>query len=158
MQQIAAIVKEPLHTDRGCATLRNHQPRMNDLLRGRVSRFSIDALVNIATSIGRRVHERAVLASRHGLYERVRRANPERLEWLDAQWVAHRTRRAQPRTRTGSGCGMTDATTTLTLNVGTTCYLYLKVAQLNFGVADGIRTHDNRNHNPGLYQLSYSHH
>src|SRR6266536_318155 len=28
---------------------------------------------------------------------------------------------------------------------------------LNFGVADGIRTHDNRNHNPGLYQLSYSH-
>lgn len=27
-----------------------------------------------------------------------------------------------------------------------------------FGVADGARTHDNRNHNPGLYQLSYSHH
>ncbi len=26
-----------------------------------------------------------------------------------------------------------------------------------FGVADGARTHDNRNHNPGLYQLSYSH-
>ncbi len=26
------------------------------------------------------------------------------------------------------------------------------------GVADGARTHDNRNHNPGLYQLSYSHH
>ncbi len=29
---------------------------------------------------------------------------------------------------------------------------------LIFGVADGARTHDNRNHNPGLYQLSYSHH
>ena len=28
----------------------------------------------------------------------------------------------------------------------------------NFGVTDGARTHDNRNHNPGLYQLSYSHH
>ena len=28
---------------------------------------------------------------------------------------------------------------------------------LLFGVADGARTHDNRNHNPGLYQLSYSH-
>ena len=28
----------------------------------------------------------------------------------------------------------------------------------NFGVADGTRTHDNWNHNPGLYQLSYSHH
>jgi hypothetical protein len=27
-----------------------------------------------------------------------------------------------------------------------------------FGVTDGARTHDNRNHNPGLYQLSYSHH
>jgi predicted XRE-type DNA-binding protein len=29
---------------------------MNDLLRGRVSRFSLDALVNIATAIGCRVH------------------------------------------------------------------------------------------------------
>jgi len=28
---------------------------MNDLLRGRVSRFSLDALVNIATAIGRKV-------------------------------------------------------------------------------------------------------
>ena len=28
---------------------------------------------------------------------------------------------------------------------------------MNIGVADGARTHDNRNHNPGLYQLSYSH-
>ena len=28
----------------------------------------------------------------------------------------------------------------------------------SIGVADGTRTHDNRNHNPGLYQLSYSHH
>ncbi len=26
-----------------------------------------------------------------------------------------------------------------------------------FGVADGTRTRDDRNHNPGLYQLSYSH-
>ena len=25
------------------------------------------------------------------------------------------------------------------------------------GVADGARTHDHWNHNPGLYQLSYSH-
>ncbi len=28
----------------------------------------------------------------------------------------------------------------------------------SFGVTDGARTHDNRNHNPGLYQLSYGHH
>ncbi|BFU90950.1 MAG: hypothetical protein NTAFB01_21370 [Nitrospira sp.] len=31
-------------------------PRINDLLHGRVSRFSLDALVNIATALGRRVH------------------------------------------------------------------------------------------------------
>ncbi len=34
---------------------------------------------------------------------------------------------------------------------------YLKT-QMFVGVTDGARTHDNRNHNPGLYQLSYGHH
>lgn len=38
------------------------QPRINDLLRGRVSRFSLDALVNIATALGRRVHVGLVAA------------------------------------------------------------------------------------------------
>ncbi|EQD80597.1 XRE family transcriptional regulator, partial [mine drainage metagenome] len=32
------------------------QPRINDLLRGRISRFSLDALVNIASSLGLRIH------------------------------------------------------------------------------------------------------
>jgi predicted XRE-type DNA-binding protein len=32
------------------------QPRMNDLLRGRISRFSLDALVNMAAACGQRVH------------------------------------------------------------------------------------------------------
>ena len=32
------------------------QPRINHLLRGRVSRFSLDALVNIAAALGQRVH------------------------------------------------------------------------------------------------------
>ena len=32
------------------------QPRVNDLLRGRISRFSLDALVNMAAALGRRVH------------------------------------------------------------------------------------------------------
>lgn len=32
------------------------QPRVNDLLRGRISRFSLDALVNIAAALGQRVH------------------------------------------------------------------------------------------------------
>ncbi|HLD09971.1 MAG TPA: XRE family transcriptional regulator [Methylophilaceae bacterium] len=57
MQQIAAILKNAGWTQVEAAT---HcgvtQPRVNDLLRGRVSRFSLDALVNIATAIGRRVH------------------------------------------------------------------------------------------------------
>ena len=29
---------------------------------------------------------------------------------------------------------------------------------IKFGVDDGARTHDRRNHNPELYQLSYAHH
>ncbi len=57
MQQIAAIVKESAWTQTEAAEQCGvTQPRMNDLLRGRVSRFSLDALVNIATAIGRRVH------------------------------------------------------------------------------------------------------
>ena len=31
------------------------QQRINDLLRGRISRFSLDALVNIASALGRKV-------------------------------------------------------------------------------------------------------
>ena len=38
------------------------QPRINDLLRGRISRFSLDALVNIAAALGRRVHVELELA------------------------------------------------------------------------------------------------
>ena len=57
MQQIAAIVSESGWTQveaaKHCGVT---QPRINDLLRGGVSRFSLDALVNIATAIGRRVH------------------------------------------------------------------------------------------------------
>ena len=32
------------------------QPRINDLLRGRIDKFSIDALVNMAACLGHRVH------------------------------------------------------------------------------------------------------
>ncbi|MCX7063276.1 MAG: XRE family transcriptional regulator [Proteobacteria bacterium] len=57
MQQIAIIVKDCGWTQKVAAERCGvTQPRMNDLLRGRVSRFSLDALVNIATAIGRRVH------------------------------------------------------------------------------------------------------
>lgn len=57
MQQIVAIIKA---SDWKQAEAAAHcgvtQSRINDLLRGRVSRFSLDALVNIATALGRRVH------------------------------------------------------------------------------------------------------
>ena len=57
MQQIAAIVTDKDWTQAEAAKRCGlTQPRINDLLRGRVSRFSLDALVNIATAIGRRVH------------------------------------------------------------------------------------------------------
>ena len=62
MQHIAAIVKRRGWTQVEAAS---HcgvtQPRVNDLLRGRVSRFSLDALVNISTALGCRV--RADLAA-----------------------------------------------------------------------------------------------
>jgi len=57
MRQIAAVVKKNKWTQAKAASQCGiTQPRMNDLLRGRVSYFSLDALVNIATAIGRRVH------------------------------------------------------------------------------------------------------
>ena len=56
MRQIAAFVKKQEWTQAEAA---QHcgvtQPRINDLLRGRVSRFSLDALVNISTALGCRV-------------------------------------------------------------------------------------------------------
>lgn len=57
MRQITAVVKQNKWTQaKAAAHCAITQPRMNDLLRGRVSSFSLDALVNIATAIGRRVH------------------------------------------------------------------------------------------------------
>jgi len=57
MQQIGDIIKAADWKQAEAATRCGvTQPRINDLLRGRVSRFSLDALVNIATALGRRVH------------------------------------------------------------------------------------------------------
>ena len=56
MRQIAAFVKKHGWTQfeaaQHCGVT---QPRINDLLRGRVSRFSLHALVNISTALGCRV-------------------------------------------------------------------------------------------------------
>lgn len=56
MRQIEKIIRSKRWTQaeaaRRCGV---SQPRVNDLLRGRISRFSLDALVNMAASLGRRV-------------------------------------------------------------------------------------------------------
>jgi predicted XRE-type DNA-binding protein len=56
MIQIAQIIKKSGWTQAEAAKrCRITQPRMNDLLRGHIDRFSLDALVNIATALGRKV-------------------------------------------------------------------------------------------------------
>ncbi len=56
MRQLSAFLKKQGWTQveaaQHCGVT---QPRINDLLRGRVSRFSLDALVNISTALGCRV-------------------------------------------------------------------------------------------------------
>ncbi len=56
MRQISELVKsqgwKQTEAAQHCGVT---QPRLNDLLRGRISKFSLDALVNIATSLGQRV-------------------------------------------------------------------------------------------------------
>jgi len=57
MQQLAALVERSGWTQAAAARQCGiTQPRVSDLMRGRVSRFSLDALVNIATALGKRVH------------------------------------------------------------------------------------------------------
>jgi predicted XRE-type DNA-binding protein len=56
MSEIEEIIKKNSWTQSEAAKRCGvTQPRINDLLRGRISRFSIDALVNIAAALGRKV-------------------------------------------------------------------------------------------------------
>ena len=63
MDKITAIIEESGWTQAEAA---DHcgvtQPRINDLLRGRISRFSLDALVNIASALGKRVQVKLMAA------------------------------------------------------------------------------------------------
>ena len=63
MEKITAIIDENGWTQAEAA---DHcgvtQPRINDLLRGRISRFSLDALVNIASALGKRVQVKLMVA------------------------------------------------------------------------------------------------
>ncbi len=59
MDEIEAIIKRNGWTQKEAAKRCGvTQPRINDLLRGRISRFSIDALVNIAVRAGLRIQLR----------------------------------------------------------------------------------------------------
>jgi len=56
MERISAIIKQSGWTQAEAAERSGiSQPRINDLLRGRIARFSLDALVNIASALGRKV-------------------------------------------------------------------------------------------------------
>ena len=57
MRKIASLIQDSGWTQAAAAERCGvTQPRINDLLRGRISRFSLDALVNIAAALGRQVH------------------------------------------------------------------------------------------------------
>ncbi len=56
MRQIAQLIERKGWTQAEAAERCGvSQPRINDLLRGRIARFSLDALVNIAAALGRKV-------------------------------------------------------------------------------------------------------
>ena len=52
---IAANGRTPVEAAAQCGLT---YPRISDLLRGRISRFSLDSLVKIAVALGQRVHVR----------------------------------------------------------------------------------------------------
>lgn len=57
MRKIALLIQEGDWTQAAAAERCGiTQPRINDLLRGPISRFSLDALVNIASSLGQQIH------------------------------------------------------------------------------------------------------
>jgi predicted XRE-type DNA-binding protein len=57
MQKISAVIEAKKWKQAEAATRCGvTQPRINDLLQGRIARFSLDALVNIASALGQRVH------------------------------------------------------------------------------------------------------
>ena len=64
MRQIAELVRSKGWTQAEAAERCGvTQPRINDLLRGRISRFSLDALVNLAAALGSRVTVKLVNAA-----------------------------------------------------------------------------------------------
>lgn len=57
MRMVCDIIERNQWTQAQAAVhCRVTQPRINDLVKGRISRFSLDALFNIASALGQRVH------------------------------------------------------------------------------------------------------
>jgi predicted XRE-type DNA-binding protein len=57
MMQIRQIIRTSDWTQAAAAKhCKVSQPRINDLMRGKITKFSIDALINMATALGRRVN------------------------------------------------------------------------------------------------------
>lgn len=57
MQQVVAIIdKADWNQSEAAERCKITQPRVSDLLRGHISKFSLDALVNIAAALNMRVH------------------------------------------------------------------------------------------------------
>lgn len=52
---IALIEKQKWTQAQAAAHLRVTQPRVSDLMRGKIEQFSLDALVNMLAAVGRRV-------------------------------------------------------------------------------------------------------
>jgi predicted XRE-type DNA-binding protein len=64
MQQIARLVERKGWTQaEAAARCGVTRPRINDLLHGRIARFSLDALVNIAAALGHKVTVKLVDAA-----------------------------------------------------------------------------------------------
>jgi len=63
MTRVERFVKSSGITQRECAAqLGLTQPRLNDLLRGRIEKFSLDALVNVVSRAGMRVEMKIIKA------------------------------------------------------------------------------------------------
>jgi predicted XRE-type DNA-binding protein len=59
MEKVAGIIRQNEWTQAEAAKRCGvSQPRINDLLRGRIARFSVDALVNLAAALGCKVKVR----------------------------------------------------------------------------------------------------
>lgn len=63
MDELIAIIKaNGWKQAEAAAQLKLTQPRVSDLLKGRIDRFSLDALINIAAALGRKTRIRLVAA------------------------------------------------------------------------------------------------